>query len=96
MNEFAIGMGPAILKKKKGDTLYAWRAFPIGGYCAMEGEDNESSSEGSFGSKSLPRRIIIVCAGVMMNFILGLIILICKDQRYEDIHRNGRILPVPE
>ena len=81
VNEFAIGMGPAILKKKKGDTLYAWRAFPIGGYCAMEGEDNESSSEGSFGSKSLPRRIIIVCAGVMMNFILGLIILIVNTAR---------------
>ena len=40
VNEFAIGMGPAIIKKKKGDTLYAWRVFPIGGYCAMEGEDN--------------------------------------------------------
>ncbi|MBR2303805.1 MAG: site-2 protease family protein [Ruminococcus sp.] len=85
VNEFAIGMGPAILKKKKGDTLYAWRAFPIGGYCAMEGEDNESSSEGSFGSKSLPRRIIIVCAGVMMNFILGLIILIVNTARSDAI-----------
>ena len=42
VNEFAIGMGPAIIKKKKGDTLYAWRVFPIGGYCAMEGEDNGS------------------------------------------------------
>lgn len=85
VNEFAIGMGPAILKKKKGDTLYAWRAFPIGGYCAMEGEDNESSSEGSFGSKSLPRRIIIVCAGVIMNFILGLIILIVNTARSDAI-----------
>ena len=35
VNEFAIGMGPAIIKKKKGDTLYAWRVFPIGGYCAL-------------------------------------------------------------
>lgn len=85
VNEFAIGMGPAILKKKKGDTLYAWRVFPIGGYCAMEGEDNESSAEGSFGSKSLPRRIIIVCAGVIMNFILGLIILIVNTARSDAI-----------
>ena len=45
VNEFAIGMGPAIIKKKKGDTLYAWRVFPIGGYCAMEGEDNGSEDE---------------------------------------------------
>ena len=45
VNEFAIGMGPAIIKKKKGDTLYAWRVFPIGGYCAMEGEDNGSEDD---------------------------------------------------
>ena len=38
INEFALGMGPAIFKKKKGDTLYAWRLFPIGGYVSMEGE----------------------------------------------------------
>ena len=35
VNEFAIGMGPAIFKKKKGETLYALRVFPIGGYCSM-------------------------------------------------------------
>ena len=35
VNEFAIGMGPAIFKKKKGETLYALRVFPIGGYCAI-------------------------------------------------------------
>ena len=37
VNEFALGMGPAILKKQKGETLYALRIFPVGGYCAMEG-----------------------------------------------------------
>ncbi len=51
VNEFAIGMGPAIIKKKKGDTLYAWRVFPIGGYCAMEGEDNGSEDGGAFCNK---------------------------------------------
>ena len=38
VNEFALGMGPALFKKKKGETLYALRLFPIGGYCAMEGD----------------------------------------------------------
>jgi regulator of sigma E protease len=85
VNEFAIGMGPAILKKKKGDTLYALRLFPIGGYCAMEGEDGESEDERSFGSKSLPRRILIVCAGVIMNFILGIIILAVNISRSDAI-----------
>ncbi|WP_295210715.1 site-2 protease family protein [Ruminococcus sp.] len=79
VNEFAIGMGPAILKKQKGETLYAWRLFPIGGYCAMEGEDNGSEDNKAFCNKSLPRRMIIVIAGVIMNLILGYVILcICN------------------
>ena len=76
VNEFAIGMGPAILKKKKGDTLYAWRLFPIGGYCAMEGEDSESGEGNAFCNKHVGRRIIIVIAGVVMNMVLGYIILV--------------------
>jgi regulator of sigma E protease len=43
VNEFALGMGPKILKKQKGETLYSLRAFPIGGFCAMEGEDGYES-----------------------------------------------------
>ena len=39
VNEFSIGMGPALFKREKGETLYSLRLLPIGGYCAMEGED---------------------------------------------------------
>lgn len=85
VNEFAIGMGPAIFKKKKGDTQYALRLFPIGGYCAMEGEDNGSEDERSFGKQKLYKRIIIVCAGVFMNFVLGLIIIIINTCRMDAI-----------
>ena len=63
VNEFALGMGPAIFKFKKGDTLYALRVLPIGGYCAMEGEDEESSDEAAFGNKAVWKRILIVVAG---------------------------------
>ena len=76
VNEFAIGMGPAIFKKKKGETLYAVRILPIGGYCAMEGEDDKSEDGRAFCNKSVWRRIIIVVAGVVMNLVLGYIILI--------------------
>ena len=48
VNEFAIGMGPAIYKKQRGETLYAIRVFPIGGYCAMEGEDQDSEDPAAF------------------------------------------------
>ena len=76
VNEFAIGMGPAIIKKKKGETLYALRAFPIGGYCSMEGEDAQSPDERAFCKKSVPKRMAIVVAGVVMNLILGYVMII--------------------
>ena len=48
VNEFAIGMGPAIFKKQGKETLYSLRILPLGGYCAMEGEDEESEDPRSF------------------------------------------------
>ena len=78
VNEFAIGMGPAIFKKQKGETLYALRIFPIGGYCAMEGEDKESADGKAFCQKAVWRRMIIVVAGVCMNMLLGLVLLIVQ------------------
>ena len=48
VNEFSIGMGPLIWQKEKGETQYSLRALPIGGYCAMEGEDEDTGDERSF------------------------------------------------
>ena len=48
VNEFSVGMGPKIYQKKKGETMYSLRALPIGGYCAMEGENGESQDPRSF------------------------------------------------
>ena len=78
VNEFAIGMGPAIIKKKKGETLYALRILPVGGYCAMEGENTDSADGRAFCQKAVWRRMIIVVAGVFMNMILGLILLMVQ------------------
>ena len=69
VNEFAIGMGPAIFKKQKGETLYSVRLFPIGGYCSMEGEDAESDDANAFGKKSVYKRLIIVATGAIMNIL---------------------------
>lgn len=71
VNEFALGMGPKILSFKKGETVYAWRLFPIGGSCSMQGEDDEDHSEGSFQSAKVWQRILIVAAGPIFNFILA-------------------------
>ena len=75
VNEFSIGMGPAIFKKKKGDTEYAVRILPIGGYVSMEGEDENSEDERAFNNKPLWQRIIIVAAGATVNLIMGVIIV---------------------
>ena len=71
VHEFAIGMGPKMLYKKKNDTVYSLRIFPIGGFVRMEGEDENSEAEDSFGKKSVKERISVIFAGPMMNFILG-------------------------
>lgn len=76
VNEFALGMGPAFFKKQKGETLYALRMIPIGGYCAMEGEDEDSDDERAFNKKRSWQKAIIVVAGAAMNLILCILLLI--------------------
>ena len=90
VNEFAFGMGPAIWKKQKGETLYAIRLFPIGGFCAMEGEDGQNDDdeeEGgeivkkdpddprAFNNKKPWQKIIILAAGSLMNVFTAFIVL---------------------
>ncbi len=74
VHEFSIGMGPSILKKKKGETEYSLRILPIGGYVKMEGEDEHSDDIRSFSNKPISARIAVIVAGAFMNFVLALII----------------------
>lgn len=76
VNEFWIGMGPTLLKKERNGTLYCLKLLPFGGACVMEGEDGESDSAHSFGKASLPRRMLIVAAGALMNFLIGFLIVL--------------------
>ncbi len=75
VNEFALGMGPAIWSTQRGETKYALRALPIGGYVAVEGEDEESSDPRAYCNVRLWKRILFVCAGALMNLLLGFVIL---------------------
>lgn len=77
VNEFSIGMGPKIFSFTKGKTKYSLRWILFGGYCAMEGEDEASSEAGSFSSKSVPARMLVVVAGALMNLLLGFLIIVC-------------------
>ena len=75
VDEFSIGMGPAIIKKQRGETLYSLRILPIGGFCAM-GEDEESQDPRAFPNQSFWKRFLILCAGSFMNFLLGVILIV--------------------
>ncbi len=77
VEEFAIGMGPALIQKQKGETVYSLRAVPIGGFCAMAGEDEALDDPRAFTSQSVWKRLIILAAGSFMNFVLGLVIVLC-------------------
>lgn len=76
VNKFAIGMGPAFWKKQKGETEYSVRIFPIGGFCSMEGEDEESDDARSFTKKSAPVRAKILVAGSFMNLLTAIVIML--------------------
>ena len=74
VNEFSIGMGPALWKKQKGETLYALRAIPCGGFCAMEGEDEDSDDPHALYRQGFWAKLLIFAAGAIMNFLAGLVI----------------------
>lgn len=75
VNEFSLGMGPKIFGFTRGETDYSLRILPIGGYCAMEGEDEDSPEPRAFNNAKVWKRMIIIIAGAVMNIILGFIMM---------------------
>ncbi len=75
VNEFSMFMGPALAKWKRGETQYSIRCIPIGGYCAMEGEDEDTDSPRSFQKAAWWKRLCILIAGSFMNFVAGILII---------------------
>jgi len=74
VEEFAVGMGPVLFSKKKGETLYSVRLLPIGGFCKMLGEEDGDNDPRSFSAKKVWQRIAVCIAGVVMNFILAVVL----------------------
>ncbi len=75
VNEFSLGMGPLLFHFTKGETEYSLRALPIGGYCKMEGEDEDSDDPKAFNNKSTWRKVIVVVAGSFMNLVTCIVII---------------------
>ena len=80
VNEFSMFMGPALVKWKRGETQYAIRCIPLGGYCAMEGENEDTDSPRSFLKAAWWKRLIILVAGCFMNFVTALLIMLVVYQ----------------
>ncbi len=81
INEFAIGFGPRLIKRtsKKNGEIFSVRALPLGGFCAFEGEDGEDDapvSDGAFTKKAPWKRIIVLIAGPLANYITALLLII--------------------
>ena len=82
VHEFAIGMGPVVWKKKgKKGTQYSLRALPIGGFCAMEGEEEESDDPHSLTNQGFWKKVLVFAAGAVMNFLVGVLILLILNCR---------------
>ena len=74
INEFSIGFGKALYSKKtKSGEKFSIRILPLGGYCAFEGEDEESETEGAFNKQKPWKRLIVLFSGVFFNFIFGIL-----------------------
>lgn len=88
VNEFAIGMGPTILKKQVKETKYALRLFPIGGFVSMEGEGEDSDDERAYCNQKTWKKMIIISAGAVMNLILGFILCVILVSGQDAIGEN--------
>lgn len=88
VNEFSFGMGPRLWSRKGKTTEYSLRLFPIGGYVAMEGEDEESGHKDAFCNKKVWQRILIVFAGAFFNIVLGLVVILFLTFNMEHIPTN--------
>lgn len=82
--EFAVGMGPVIWKKEKDGIQYSLRAFPIGGMCRFEGEDEECQSDGAFNKQAVWKRILVTVAGPLMNVLFALLFAVITLLAYGD------------
>lgn len=76
VEEFSIGMGPAIYQKQGKKTLFSIRILPIGGYCKMTGEEEKSDDVNAFCNKNVWQKILIVVAGATMNIVYAFVLIL--------------------
>lgn len=95
VHEFSIGMGPKIFGWTKKGTQYCLRAFPLGGFVKLEGEDGDSDDLGAFCNKGKFARFVVLSSGAIMNFVLGffLFVIIMSFAQGFATNEIGTVLP---
>ncbi len=99
INEFAIGFGPKLFKRtsKRTGEVFSVRALPLGGFCAFEGEDGDAESPDAFNNKAPWKRIIVLVAGPLMNYLLALLLIVVSLFAFGQMaYKIGAVAPPPE
>lgn len=94
INEFAIGFGPRLFKhtSKKSGEIFSIRALPLGGFCAFDGEDSEGETSDAFNNKAPWKRIIVLVAGPLMNYLLALLLIVVSMLAFgQPVYRVGGV-----
>lgn len=102
INEFAIGFGPKLFRRvsKKNGEAFSIRLLPLGGFCAFEGEDGGDEKDihpDSFNNKAPWKRIIVLIAGPLMNYVLALLLIIISQFSFGAmLFKIGSVTPAEE
>lgn len=80
--EFAVGMGPVLLKKTKNGIQYSLRALPIGGMCRFYGEDDDAADARCFNAQKAWKQFLVIAAGPIMNLLLAVLLSIVTLAAY--------------
>ena len=77
VNEFSIGMGPLLWHRETGETRYSLRLLPIGGFCALGEDDEDTGDVRSFAHQGFWKKLVILAAGSFMNLLAGIAVIAC-------------------
>src|SRR3989338_3529241 len=75
VEEFGFGFPPRLFGIKRGETTYSINWIPLGGFVKILGEDGQNSDPRAFGNGKFSHRLVVLLAGVTMNFFLGWFLL---------------------
>ena len=96
VEDFSIGMGPAIYRRKFRETEFCLRLLPIGGMCRFLGEDEEAPDPRAFNNQPKWKRALIIVAGPVMNVLFALcigVLLLSAIGAYQTVNRVYEVEP---